>query len=196
MSVERDLWYGNVFDCCRARLLFLFRRCGMSQSTIPWLFEHVLLKLGPKDVAVKEMLKNTTGEVGGQSGESCQAPTWQTLISDLSTTPLMFDHYFRMKKVTKFGSKRDRLSKWQPFTWLPYVEVLSNFQRQYDYYKSEFETSGSEGKFKQPTSERPSFFSVSGMKKKLPLFSMGFKEKFKLKKSGGFEPPKLMYLDN
>jgi len=46
-------------------------------------------KVDLKDVAVKEMLKNTTGE------------------------------------------------------------VLSNFQRQYDYYKSEFETSGSEGKFKQ-----------------------------------------------
>ena len=28
--------------------------------------------------------------------------------------------------------------------------MLSNFQRQYDHYKSEFESSGSEGKFKQP----------------------------------------------
>ena len=27
--------------------------------------------------------------------------------------------------------------------------MLSNFQRQYDHYKSEFEASGSEGKFKQ-----------------------------------------------
>jgi len=73
------------------------------------------------------------------------------------------------------GPKAIRLPKFsQPFTWLPYVEVLSNFQRQYDYYKSEFETSGSEGKFKQPTSQRPSFFSVSGMKKKAPPFLNGF----------------------
>ena len=29
-------------------------------------------------------------------------------------------------------------------------EVLTNFQRQYDHYKSEYDASGSEGKFKQP----------------------------------------------
>lgn len=34
-------------------------------------------------------------------------------------------------------------------TW----EVLTNFQRQYDYYKSEFDASGSEGKFKQHLAE-------------------------------------------
>ena len=28
-------------------------------------------------------------------------------------------------------------------------QVLSNFQRQYDHYKSEFDSSGAEGKFKQ-----------------------------------------------
>lgn len=32
-------------------------------------------------------------------------------------------------------------------------EVLTNFQRQYDYYKSEFDASGSEGKFKQHLAE-------------------------------------------
>ena len=36
--------------------------------------------------------------------------------------------------------------------WLQ-TQVLTNFQRQYDYYKSEFDASGSEGKFKQPESE-------------------------------------------